>query len=207
MIKNIIFDLGAVLLNIDFKKTIEAFRKLGITNIDELFSEYSQKEFFDSFEKGLITPQQFRAEIRKYLQNILADEDIDDAWNGMILYFPIENINLLISLKSKYRTFLLSNTNETHYIFYNKILQTQFKIDNLSNLFEKAYYSHKLGLRKPDKEIFNLVLKENNLIQEETLFIDDNPRNIATASTLGINTVLLKPPKILLKVLHEKELI
>jgi len=201
MIKNIIFDLGVVLLNIDFQKTMGAFKKLGISDVDEIFSGYTQTDFFDSFEKGLSSPEEFRNEIRKNITGTISDEMIDEAWNAMILDFPAEKINLLISIRNQFRTFLLSNTNAIHFPVYNKLIQDNYKINDLSDLFEKAYYSYRLGLRKPDKEIFELVLKENNLIPGETIFIDDSPQHIATAAALGIHAILLQPPLRLAEVL------
>jgi FMN phosphatase YigB (HAD superfamily) len=195
MIKNIIFDLGVVLLNIDFKLTINEFEKLGISNVNEIFTGYEQREFFDAFEKGLISPSEFRNEIRKHSQKLLTDDMIDHAWNAMILDFPAERINMLITIRNKYRIFLLSNTNAIHFPVYNELLTKEFHIANLSDLFEKAYYSYRLGLRKPDKEIFELVVRENKLIPAETLFIDDSPQHIATAATLGIITRQLILPQ------------
>ena len=154
MLKNIIFDLGCVILNIDFKRTIDAFYKLGIVNINEMFSGYAQTGFFDEFEKGLTSPQQFRNEIKKHTRKDVSDDMIDGAWNEMILDFPAERINFLLSIRSRYRTFLLSNTNAIHCPVYNKLLNDTFSIPDLSCLFEKAYYSFHLGLKKPDSEIF-----------------------------------------------------
>jgi putative hydrolase of the HAD superfamily len=193
MIKNIIFDLGVVLLDIDFQKTMTAFKNLGISNIDEIFSGYTQSGFFDEFEKGLISPTEFREEIRKFLYAQVSDEQIDAAWNAMILEFPIDRINFVIGCRNNYRTFLLSNTNAIHFPIYNKLINNNFKINDLSDLFEKAYYSYRLDLRKPDKEIFELVINENSLIPAETLFIDDSAQHIATAASLGIKTFHFTP--------------
>jgi len=195
MIKNIIFDLGVVLLNIDFKSTMNEFEKMGISNINEIYTGYDQREIFDKFDKGLISPEEFRDEVRKLIKKPVTDEMIDYAWNAMILDFPPERINMLISIKNRFRIFLLSNTNAIHFPVYNKQLSERFHIGNLSDLFERAYYSYRLGLRKPGKEIFELVLNENKLIPAETLFIDDSPQHIATALSLGINTRLLIPPQ------------
>jgi epoxide hydrolase-like predicted phosphatase len=201
MIKNIIFDLGAVLLNIDFQKTIDAFIKLGVPDDHEFFSKNTQFAFFDDFEKGHITPEEFRDEIRKHIHKPVTDEMIDEAWNAMILDFPAERINFLVSCRNKYRTFLLSNSNAIHFSFYNKQLNDKYHIRDLSDLFEKAYYSYRSGLRKPDKEIFELVIRENNLLPEETIFIDDLPVHIATAKSLGIKTYLLENSTSLLDVM------
>ncbi len=203
MIKNIIFDLGVVLLNIDFQKTMNAFQNLGISNVEEIFSGYTQSNFFDSFEKGIISPEEFREEIRKHLSHTVTDEMIDEAWNAMILDFPAEKINILISLRSNFRIFLLSNTNAIHFPVYNKQLQDNYRINNLSDLFDKAYYSYRMGLRKPDREIYEQVLNENLLKPEETIFIDDAVKNINAANELGIHTVLFEPAKSLSEILGE----
>jgi len=203
MLKNIIFDLGAVILNIDFQRTMDAFKNLGAENTNEFFSAYAQYSFFDEFDKGLITPEEFRNELKKFLKKNVTDEMIDKAWNAMILDFPKDRIDFLLSCKNNYSTFLLSNTNAIHFPVYNNQLQEKFNINNLSEIFEKAYYSYRLGLRKPDKEIFELVIKENNLKPAETIFIDDSPANIATANELGLRTILLNPPKTLMDVVFE----
>ncbi|MGD0710385.1 MAG: HAD family phosphatase [Bacteroidales bacterium] len=203
MTKNIIFDLGVVLLNIDFQKTMNEFEKLGISNINEIYSGYDQREIFDKFDKGLISSIEFRNEIRKFIKKPVTDEMIDYAWNAMILDFPPERINMLIRLKKSYRIFLLSNTNAIHFPVYNKQLKDRFHIVNLSELFEKAYYSFILGLRKPDKEIFELVLMENKLNPTETLFIDDSPNYITAAINMGINAHLLKSPQTVVDCIKE----
>jgi glucose-1-phosphatase len=190
MVKNIIFDLGGVILNIDFKKSIEAFRKLGIANIDEIFSGYVQSNFFDTYDKGLVPDIDFIIELKKYIPSEVTNEQVLHAWNAMILDFPADRIELLKKLKNKYRLFLLSNTNSIHFPVYNKQLQEIYGISDLSRLFEKAYYSFKIGMRKPDAEIFRRVINENKLIPEETLFIDDALFNIEAAEKLGLRTML-----------------
>ena len=108
-----------------------------------------------------------------------------------MIKYPEENIALLKDLKTKYRTFLMSNTDEIHYQYYTRMLHEQFGIEKLDNLFEKAYYSHKTGIRKPDKLFFDQVINDNGLIPENTLFIDDFPENISAAEELGLQTVYL----------------
>lgn len=203
MIKNIIFDLGGVLLNIDFSLSIEAFRKLGIENIDEIFSGYVQNKFFDSYDKGNISDDDFVEELKKYIPRETSTDKILNAWNAMILDFPEDRIRLLQSLKKKYRLFLLSNTNSLHFPVYNKQLKDKFEISDLSDLFEKAYYSYRLHMRKPDTEIFRLVVNENELIPEETLFVDDSPKNIEMANELGLHTMLFRQSEDLAKALQE----
>lgn len=191
-IKNIVFDLGQVILNVDEGLTSEAFKKLGVKGFDEIYSRIRRASLFGHFETGSITANEFRTELKKHLPNPANDRDVDDAWNAMLLDLPRERIHLLEQLKSKYRLFLLSNTNEIHLNAYSKILENSYGFKDLSHLFEKEYYSCKVGLRKPDNKIFRLVLSENGLIPGETLFIDDTKEHIETAKKLGIQTHLLK---------------
>jgi FMN phosphatase YigB (HAD superfamily) len=191
-IRNIIFDLGGVILNIDYHKTEESFINLGITDFNKLYSQFHANSFFEDFEKGTIDPSSFVAELTTYAPGLSA-QDIISAWNAMLLDFPPGRIDFLLRMKTRYRTFLLSNTNEIHHEAFQKI-----PLDNsetLDGCFEKVYYSHALGMRKPDKEIFEFVLKDNNLAAAETLFIDDTPANIEAAISVGIRTIYVKPPE------------
>lgn len=190
-IKNIIFDLGGVLLNLNSAATSTAFKKLGLTNFDEIYSQAQQKELFDDFETGRVSAQVFREEIRKISGKNIADEEIDMAWNAMLLDLPEQRLELLDSLWMDNRLFLLSNTNEIHIDAYTNYLLKQYNVPNLSHLFEKEYYSYKIGLRKPNPEIFEFVLKENNLIAKETLFIDDSAQHVEGASRCGIQAIWL----------------
>lgn len=192
MIRNIIFDLGGVILNIDYKRTEEAFKALGMTNFDELYSKQKQVGFFDRFEKGEISASEFRNEIRKISNLQLSDEQIDNAWNKMLIDLPEKNLTFLKELKIKYRLFLLSNTNEIHINGFTKIINGQYGFVPFDEIFEKIYYSNRIGLRKPDKEIFRLVLEENSLTAGETIFIDDTERHLAGAEAADIHTLHLK---------------
>ena len=198
-IKNIIFDFGGVILNIDYKLTERAFAELGLTDFDTIYSQATQKELFDVMEKGLITPAEFRVEIRKFIDKDVSDEQIDKAWNSMLLDLPEERVKLLSELKKKYRLFLLSNTNEIHHHAFSGYMQKKFNRDIFSDDFIKAYFSHKVNMRKPDAEIFNHVLKEQNLRKEETLFIDDSIQHIEAAKKMGINTIYLEKGRTILE--------
>ena len=191
-IKNIIFDLGGVILNIDTQRSINAFTDILGENNKEFVKKYNEFNLLDRLEKGEITPEQFRGTLKGIIPQKISDQQIDTAWNSMLLDFPRERIDLLYKLKQNYRTFLLSNTNKIHYNFYTKQLNEQFGIKNLSELFEEEYMSFDLKMRKPDKEIFHYVLYQNNLLANETLFIDDTLENIESAKEIGINTYLLK---------------
>lgn len=191
-IKNIIFDFGGVILNIDYTLTEKAFAKLGLTDFGKIYSQAMQNDLFNGLEKGQITPTQFRAEIRRVIGSDKPDEQIDEAWNAMLLDLPEERVNLLDALKNKYRIFLLSNTNKIHYDSFSGYMKNKFKRDVFSDVFEKTYLSHEIKMRKPDAEIFEYVLSENKLKREETLFIDDSIQHIEGANKLGIATRFLK---------------
>lgn len=201
-VKNIIFDFGGVILNIDYKLTEAAFARLGLTDFARIYSQASQNNLFDVFEKGLIPSSQFRIEIRKYIGDA-SDEQIDEAWNSMLLDLPEERIRLLDMLKKTHRLFLLSNTNEIHFTAFTAYINDKFKRDVFSDVFEKAYVSHKLKMRKPDPEIFKFVLAENKLKEDETLFIDDSIQHIEGAKQLGIKTIHLKKGETILALFQQ----
>ncbi len=194
-IKNIIFDYGNVIFSIDFARVQQSFKALGISNVDEFFGHLQQDPIFDAFDRGQINAAQFRERIREKANNPdLTDDEIDAAWNSILVGIAEGNHDLLLKLKDKYRTFLLSNINEIHYDFILKYLKKDFGFENNDHLFEKIYYSHFTGKRKPEIAIFEQVLHENNLNPTETLFIDDSPQHLAAAQTLGIQTFLMKAP-------------
>jgi FMN phosphatase YigB (HAD superfamily) len=191
-IKNLIFDYGNVIFEIDFKKAQIALKELGILDVEEFFAHTSHHHLFNDFETASITPDQFRAGIRKAAKNdAIADELIDAAWNSLLIGVPQNIHELLLKVKGKYRTFLLSNNNEIHYNYIIDYLQKEYQLEGVDHLFEKAYFSQQMFLRKPNIEIFEQVLKENNLKPEETLFIDDSPQHLAGAKLAGLNTLLM----------------
>jgi putative hydrolase of the HAD superfamily len=192
---NIIFDLGGVILNIDYNATVKAFEPLGIGHFENLFSQASQTSLFDKYEKGLISSEEFRAQLRPYLKEDTDDAMIDKAWNAILLDLPEQRIKILKKLREKYRTFLLSNTNDIHIRTINKYLEKEFGMKDLSSLFEKVYFSYEIGKRKPDAEIFQHVVDENNISIHDTLFIDDSKQHIATAQAMGFQAYLLDPSR------------
>jgi FMN phosphatase YigB (HAD superfamily) len=193
--KNIIFDYGNVIFSIDFARAQQAWTNLGIKDVARFYAHKNQDPVFDAFERGEITAPAFRNHIREKVDNPnLTDQQIDAAWNSMLIGVPAGNHELLLKLKPKYRTFLLSNINAIHYDYVTDYLKTQFDFDGNDHLFEKTYYSHLMGKRKPGAAIFEQVLTENNLNPAETLFIDDSPQHLATAEKLGIQTYLMTAP-------------
>src|SRR5688572_16872480 len=160
-IKNLIFDLGGVLINIDYRKPIEAFQQLGVNVTAEWYAKKTQNKLFDDFETGAISPAEFREEIRKFSGKQLTDDQIDRAWNSILLDFPAQRMELLYELKKTHRLFLLSNTNAIHIPEFYQILIRTFGKNPFPEIFEHCYYSHEMGLRKPHAEIFIRVLKNH----------------------------------------------
>ena len=192
MIKNIIFDYGAVIFDIDHQLTIQAFKDIGLQAENDFFGHLKQNPIFDLFEKGDITAEEFRNDIRALIPTPLTDSAIDEAWNKMLLGIPSGNLETLLLAKNNYRTFLLSNNNAIHYEWILKYLLAEFQLINgMADYFEKDYYSHLMGMRKPNADIFEFVLQAHDLNKSETLFIDDSPQHIATAKQLGLHTHLM----------------
>lgn len=189
-IKNIIFDFGGVIINIDYSACVKEFKNFNVVNFDYIYSQSQQITLFDDFEKGFISPDFFRNKIRELFNFNLSDEEIDFAWNKIIIDIPDERVRLLKKLRKKYRIFLLSNTNEIHYKFYNKMFFDKYKY-NLSDLFYKAYFSFYIGMKKPDRKIFEFLIKDNDLIPDETLFIDDSIQNFMESEKLGIKSCFI----------------
>lgn len=191
-IKNIIFDYGNVIFEINFKKAQEALAQLGIANIEEFFAHKTHNTLFDDFETAAISEEEFRAGIRAAAKNPnLTDEEIDAAWNSLLIGVPPTIHDTLLKVRAKYKTFLLSNNNVIHYKYIISYLDREFGMPDNSSLFEKTYYSQDMFLRKPHVEIFKKVIEENNLVPEETLFIDDSPQHLVGAKQAGFQTLLM----------------
>ena len=197
-IKNIIFDLGGVILNIDLRKTQDAFTALGVKNIDEVFRMGHIDSFFKSYETGAIDDAEFIASVQNLAGIQLAPEIIIEAWNALLIDFPQERINFLKKIRSKYRLFLLSNTSALHHTRFHEIFKQEFG-ESLDDLFDKAYYSHIIKLHKPDTASYKLITDENRLDPGETLFIDDSAANVEGAERAGLKGIYLVPGKTILE--------
>jgi len=194
-IKNIIFDYGNVIFLLDFQKLRDSWVNIGIDSPNAFYSHGVQNPVFDSFDRGLISVDEFRSFIREQSgKTDLKDEDIDATWNSLLLGVDEGTHDVLDELNKKYRTFLLSNINQIHYDYIMNYLKQEFGFEDNEHLFEKTYYSHFLGIRKPDPIIFEKVLSENGLKAEETLFIDDIAENLEGAKALGIQTFQMTAP-------------
>jgi len=187
-INTLLFDLGGVVLNIAPQKTIEAFTKLGLTDIQNQITHGHHSGLFKAFEQGSITETEFILEIRKEILTEATDQEIIQAWNAMLLDMPIQRVQIIEKLKEKYRVYLLSNTNSIHRSCFDTSARAY---DKLSQLFHQVYYSYELKVSKPDKRAFEKVIEASGLTPATTLFLDDSPQNIETAKAMGFQTVLI----------------
>jgi len=190
-IKNIIFDLGGVIINLDQNLTIHEFNKLSAIPFEEIYTQASQMELFNEFDKGKISDFDFFSSLRKQIHYEGPEIDLLYAWNAMLLDVPEKRLDLLVKMKQNYNTFLLSNTCEPHITSFENELYIHHGVKNFNDYFDKVYYSCRTGMRKPHKEIFEFVLKENELLPEETVFIDDSIEHVKGAGECGLNAYLL----------------
>lgn len=187
----IIFDLGGVLIDIDYQKTIDAFVQLGMVDFNSIYNQASQQKLFSDYETGQISTQYFINQLIPFLKPGTSPNKVVEAWNAMILSVPKEKIALLENLKSNYPLYLLSNTNDLH---VPEVRKEWAKVTEkpMESYFKTIYFSHELHQRKPDAIIFENVCERENLDPKATLFIDDSLQHIEGAASIGLQTYHLK---------------
>ena len=191
-VKNIIFDLGRVLLNLDFEASIKAFQELGLqTDVLDNKQAYSDPVFYE-LEVGKISPGEFCERVRKVLKNPDAtDLQIENAWYAMILDIPASRVKVVQELSKTYNIYLFSNTNQIHIDRLHQAFKAEFGFD-FPSLFVKDYYSHEIHERKPDLISYKKVIELSGVNPEESIFIDDLEKNIIGAQQSGLITFWLK---------------
>lgn len=190
-IKNIIFDLGGVIIDLDMQATIAAFNRLSPLPFEDFYTQAKQVELFNAFDKGTVSEADFFAQLKRMIRYQGEDQHLLIAWNAMLGEIPDHRLELLVDAKQSYRTFLLSNTNETHITAFEHDLYVNNGVKHFSDYFDGLYYSCRVGMRKPDKNIFEMVLQKNKLNPTETIFIDDSEQHVKGAGECGINAYLL----------------
>ncbi len=193
-LKNIIFDFGGVIIDLHMDRTFHAFSKLSGIPTQEIINSYLDQRFLFDYEMGLISDEEFRVKMAEYLKIPLQKQEIDAAWNEMLGIIPVSRISRIKWLSEKYRVYLLSNTNAIHEVAFNQILRNSTGVNQLDDLFHQTFYSHKINLRKPSKDIYNHVLSEGNLNPEESVFLDDTLENVNAALSVGMNAIQIKSP-------------
>lgn len=186
-ITNLIFDFGGVLIDLDRQRCINNFKQLGLNDADQLLGMFHQQGVFMQQEKGLITSAEFRDSIREKIGKEVTDQQIDAVWNSFLVDIPSYKLDLLLKLREKYVVYLLSNTNEIHWLWSceNVFPYHGFRAEDY---FEKIYLSYEMKMMKPDTEIFEAVLSDAGIAANQTFFIDDSEANCETARALGIST-------------------
>ena len=191
-IKNIIFDLGGVLFDINYHLTKKAFEDLGVKDFDSMYSHASADKLFQLLETGRIKESQFYQQLNKSAGLNLTATQINNAWNSMLMDFREESLDFLSELGTRYRIFLFSNTNVIHMEKFHEIYLEKPRAQPFNDLFEKPFYSCEIGLRKPDVSAYQYVLDHVNIKPAETCFIDDSIQNVQGAKDAGMKSILLK---------------
>lgn len=188
MIKTIAFDLGGVVVTIDQPRAVNRFKEIGLADAEQRLDPYTQMGIFGDLEHGLITAEDFRVELGKLIGHEVTVEQCAYAWQGYAKDVPMRNLEVLKQLRQEgYRVVLLSNTNP-YMMRWAMTPAFDGQGHSLADYFDHCYLSFQLKMMKPSEEIFRQVLKEEQALPEEVLFVDDGPRNVAAASQLGIRT-------------------
>jgi putative hydrolase of the HAD superfamily len=190
-IKNIVFDFGGVIVDINRTAAINKFKEIGVENIEELLDPYRQKGIFCKIEDGSMSREDFYAEICRLTGKNIDSKDIDQGWLDFIIPVEQAKLDYILKLRTRYKVLLLSNTNDIimRWAMSDKFSPAGKPIDWY---FDELYLSYKLGCMKPDFDIFRMMIKLSGINPEETLFIDDSEANITSGKTLGFKTFWFK---------------
>jgi putative hydrolase of the HAD superfamily len=191
-IENIIFDLGGVILDIDYNLTRKEFEDLGVLHFDEMYSQANANKLFRKLETGQISNDDFFKELNSVTGLDLNPQKIRNAWNAMLLNFRESSLKFLDEIKSKYNTYLFSNTNFIHMEAFHKIFHNKQRDHPFNDYFDNAFYSCEIGLRKPDVESYQWILNHLNIKADKTLFIDDSIQNVEAAKKLGMQIIFFE---------------
>lgn len=200
--KAILFDFGNVIINIDVEKAILAFSELTFKSPARVNQLFADAEVFKKYETGYYSDDEFRDVIRQILSYPLNDQEIDKAWNALLLDVPKKRLDFLEYIKMKYPIYLLSNTNNIHIEQCKQYFRTKFGIPNFETIFSETFLSYKMGLWKPDYKIYDAAISKIGCKPEEILFLDDNQDNIDAATDLGIQCIKINPPDCFTEILE-----
>ena len=192
MIKNIILDFGGVIYQIDHLAQMEHFKRLGVNDFEKLYSQALQNPIFKKLETGDVSNDTFRKQLIEITGLNLTKQKTDAAWNSILIGYFDEAVQLLEKIRLKYNLYLLSNTNHIHYQVYTNQFKKAYGSD-FNKLFKKCWWSFKIGMRKPNEDIYKFALSDARLNGSETLFVDDTAINTDAAIKTGMKTYWLKP--------------
>ena len=187
-VKNIAFDLGGVVLALSYEQAVRRFEEIGLRNARQHLDAFEQKGIFGDLESGRITAEDFRRELSLLVGRELTAEECYQAWHGYVDYVPKRNLEAILSLRARgFKVCLLSNTNP----YMMQWAERDFDGEGhpISDFFDAMYLSYQCGVMKPRREIFEMMLKGQQAKAEETICVDDGPRNVEAAAALGMHTL------------------
>lgn len=191
-IRNIIFDFGGVLFEIDYNRPILAFEALGLRGFRDFYAQAGQNEYFDRFESGDLSVEEFLAYLKGHVPHATGQE-VEDAWNSILIGIMPEQVNAVKKMRDRgFRTFLLSNTNAFHVASFEKMIEDRMDMSDFRSAFEAIYYSNVIRMRKPHPETYLQICSWNGLLPSETLFIDDSIQHVEGARQAGLHAFHLK---------------
>jgi len=205
-IKNVILDLGGVIINIDPMQTVYFLEKHGLKDVEGAFKKINAARVFERVEEGKISEEEMVKEIQDLIPDAPSGDIILEAWNSLLLDLPHERGKMVEKLAEKYPLYLLSNTSPGHIRIIDSMVQRQFRWSNLRQPFKKAFYSYEMGSRKPDRAIFEKMLEESGIRADESIFLDDMLANVEGARSVGLQTRLVTPQDGLIEI-AERELL
>lgn len=191
-IEAVVFDLGNVIIPVDFEKTVQAFVSLGGKNASELYSYAGQTHLFEELERGEVSREEFIDQVRPEL-NYASDIAIVEAWNAMLYRVDHSTFDYLDKLRPRFKTYVLSNINTYHAEWVDKAMRTAAPEQDISQYFDHVFYSHEIGHRKPENGAWQIIIEQEGIDPQKTLFIDDKEENIEAADALGFNVLLWNP--------------
>lgn len=187
-IKNIVFDFGGVIISFDRDQAVKAFRQIGVKEADRLLDKYHQKGIFQEVENGNMDAEAFRRELSKICGKELTYKEVEDGWKGFVTEVPQYKLDYLNELRKKYKVYILSNTNPYIMGWARSVALTPAG-KPLDAYVDKIYTSYEAGSTKPDRGIFEYMIKDSGLNPAETIFVDDGASNIAVGEELGFVTL------------------
>lgn len=193
----LIFDLGNVIIDIDYQRSLNLIKSLLPSSFNLKVDNFYSTEFHKAYEKGLIDSPTFRNEVRNYFEQNWDDEQVDELWNSLLGKIPKERLDLVHKLKSEYQVGVLSNTNEIHIEAVYKMLKSDFKMDRFETLFDRVFYSHRMGMAKPSQAIYHKMLEDLGASADRVIFFDDLEVNVEGAKSVGIQAVHVTGPSVL----------
>ncbi|WP_421764973.1 HAD family hydrolase [Ekhidna sp.] len=190
----IIFDFGNVLIDLDYPRVIRRFSEVAKKNTDEIEEMVVTAPVLQQFERGMIDPAEFRAEINKLLGTNMGERQFESIWNSMLKSITKERMDKVLKIGEKYRTYILSNTNIIHEIAYEEMIMEETGKASLRDFVDEVFYSHEIGLRKPNLNCYEYVIDEIDNYPSRMLFLDDRLDNVEAAQIAGMKAVQVLDP-------------